>query len=388
MFLSRHGHVCSLNAHVDNEWMRQRRSEDERTTAYLAKLGWRHVVMYECEWLVERAKEPVKSFLAKYMDLPNRRFSRLSLQHLLTLIEQGKMYGCGLGDFTVADHLKNTKFTELGPFVSKKTITFDMLAPHVQKFIEDNNRSKAPREMLVDCCDVTDHFFTSDILAMYLKHGIVVKGIKCFYEYKMTTCSQAFVDKVTKYRQEANLNEMTKQLGSFWKVNGNSVYGRFIIRKDLQSTTRFVGEKQVAKLVRRREFSDMDEVGDHFMVKLRKRCYVDNTPMALGSFILQKAKEVQFRFFYEFLSYYLDKRSFQACTTDTDSVGDTPPRVSCINALYFQFYIAISKPTLEEAVRADRKEEFDANRDKFIADPKKPESRLIPHLFKEECVFS
>ncbi len=115
---------------------------------------------------------------------------------------------------------------------------------------------------------------------------------------------------------------------------------------------------------------DLEEIGTHFLVKMRRRIYVDNVPKALGSFVLTTAKLVQLRFYLDFLCYYLSKETFALVLTDTDS-----------------FYCSFSRPSIKDCIKPEKKQEFAANRDKWLACPDKPESRLIPLLYKEERTF-
>ena len=56
------------------------------------------------------------------------------------------------------------------------------------------------------------------------------------------------------------------------------------------------------------------------MVKLKCRSYPADVPMALGSFILTKAKEVMIDFYFNFMDKYFDRRYWELVSMDTDSV--------------------------------------------------------------------
>ncbi len=124
----------------------------------------------------------------------------------------------------VSEELRQSTFDEFGPFVIKKKVTFDTLAPHVQQLIRDTNRSQQPREMLIDSCSAENMFVTSDLLAFYLEKGITVTQVRSWFEYKPSSAAKPFIDKVTAFRQKADQDEMTKQLASLYKLTGNSTY--------------------------------------------------------------------------------------------------------------------------------------------------------------------
>ncbi len=174
----------------------------------------------ECEWKFEKDQEPIKSFLSQYMDLPGRKYKRLKQSEIISKIMKDELYGCGIGSFSVPEELRNTKFSEHGAFVDRTTITFAQLAPQVQRLIEETKRSKADRTMVTECNQVADFFYTSDILKCWLRHGVHVDHIQSFYEFKPTTASQGFIDKITNYRRQADINPQTKQFAALWKLCG------------------------------------------------------------------------------------------------------------------------------------------------------------------------
>ena len=97
--------------------------------------------------------------------------------------------------------------------------------------------------------------------------------------------------------------------------------GKFIERKDKYFRVVYVTEGEAVKLIRRKTFVDMEHVkGGIYMVKLKPSTYVEDVPVALGSFILTKAKHVMLDFYFNFMDHYYDRRYWELCSMDTDSV--------------------------------------------------------------------
>lgn len=99
--------------------------------------------------------------------------------------------------------------------------------------------------------------------------------------------------------------------------------------------------------------------------------------------MLSHAKLVQARFFYDFVCRYLEDQTFQLVNTDTDSVSvvRTPAWVAIG---VFQLYLALSRPTIHDCVKPERRAEFEANWRRWLADPTDPHAKLTPQIYKVE----
>lgn len=164
----------------------------------------------------------VKDFLDKYITVPGRERGPMSEEQLLEMIESGEMFGAGLVSAEISQEQMDTDFKELGPFVCKKVITFDMLSPQVQQQIKDTGRSTEDREMLIDCCEAEELFVTSELLRWYLSKGVCVRRVISWFEYLPTKTGQVFIDKVTTHRRKADESETTRQIANMWKLSGPS----------------------------------------------------------------------------------------------------------------------------------------------------------------------
>ena len=97
--------------------------------------------------------------------------------------------------------------------------------------------------------------------------------------------------------------------------------GKFIERKDRYTKVEYLFAEKVARKVQCKEFCDMDYIkGNIYLVKMNPRSYPADVPMALGSFILTKAKEVMLNFYFKFMDHYYDRKYWELVSMDTDSV--------------------------------------------------------------------
>ena len=106
--------------------------------------------------------------------------------------------------------------------------------------------------------------------------------------------------------------------------------------------------------------------GDVYEIEMRKRQVVINRPFQVGIAVYQMAKLRILQFYYDCLDRYLDRRDFELMQMDTDSL-----------------FLGLSKKkTLEEAVRPEMLEEFEARKKEWFVWDKW--SGREPGLFKLE----
>ncbi len=75
-------------------------------------------------------------------------------------------------------------------------------------------------------------------------------------------------------------------------------------------------------LVRKREFVDLEHVMRNvYMIRMKRKGYAENVPIALGSFILTTSKMVMLKFYFDFLDKYYDRKDWELVSMDTDSVS-------------------------------------------------------------------
>ena len=90
-------------------------------------------------------------------------------------------------------------------------------------------------------------------------------------------------------------------------------------------------------------------------------------PYQCGNAVYQLAKLRMLEFYYDFLDKYFSRQDFELCYMDTDS-----------------FYLAMSGDSLDEIVRPEMKQAYEADKKNWLATDKF--SERTPGLFKPEFV--
>jgi len=97
-------------------------------------------------------------------------------------------------------------------------------------------------------------------------------------------------------------------------------------------------------------FEDLDEIGQAYELESRKPRITITRPFQIGIAFYQLAKLQISEFYDDFLDKYVDRRDFELIQMDTDSN-----------------YIAISGKQLEDIVRPELKQEFEAEKNQWLA---------------------
>ncbi|KAL9982461.1 hypothetical protein ACROYT_G004507 [Oculina patagonica] len=114
---------------------------------------------------------------------------------------------------------------------------------------------------------------------------------------------------------------------------------------------------------------DFNEIGQAYELESRRPRITIRRPFQVGIAVYQLAKLRMLKFHYDFLDKYFDRKDFELIQMDTDSC-----------------YMAISASKLEDIVKPELKQEFEAQKKQWLAWDKW--SGRTPALFKLECVGS
>ena len=123
----------------------------------------------------------------------------------------------------------------------------------------------------------------------------------------------------------------------------------------------------VDKTLRSPFFNNLEEIGGAYDIKEFKRTVTVKRPYQCGIAVYQLAKLRMLEFYYDFLDKYFNRQGFELCYMDTDS-----------------FYIAMSGDSLDEIVRPEMKQAYEADKKNWFATDKFSERTL--GLFKSEFV--
>ena len=104
----------------------------------------------------------------------------------------------------------------------------------------------------------------------------------------------------------------------------------------------YCADDTAPKLVNESRFRTLNPLDDGlYEVELNKKAIKLDLPLHIGYFVYQYAKLRMLDFHYSFIDHFVDRKQYQLCEMDTDSE-----------------YMALSKPSLEEAVKPELKKEF------------------------------
>ena len=177
-----------------------------------------------------------------------------------------------------------------------------------------------------------------------------------------------FPEEVANARHEADKDPSKKQLGNVAKLKGNTFYGKMIEDLGRHKSTTFTRKEMVVdKALRSPFFDNLEDIGGAYEIKEFKRTVMIKRPYQRGIAVYQLAKLRMLEFYYDFLDRYFSRQDFELCYMDTDS-----------------FYLAMSGDSLDEIVRPELKQAYEADKKNWLATDKF--SERTPGLFKPEFV--
>ena len=206
------------------------------------------------------------------------------------------------------------------------------------------------------------------LIEWYLPHGLRLTTVYYLIEYKPGMSFSWFPEEVANTRCEADKDPLKKQLGHAAKLKGNSFYGKMIEDLGRRKSTKLTREEWVVdKALRSSFFDNLEEVGGSYEIKERKRTVMIKRPYQCGIAVYQLAKLRMLEFYSDFLDKYFSRQDFQLCYMDTDS-----------------FYLAIRGDSLDEIVKPEMKQVYEADKKNWLATENF--SERTPGLFKPEFV--
>ena len=160
---------------------------------------------------------------------------------------------------------------------------------------------------------------TYELLLYYMKKGLVLKKVHSAITYMTSNFLKSYIEFCAGKRAEAK-GKGDKFGDVFWKLAGNSVYGKTFESVRDRCNTQFVGSEQREKLTKL--FSKPNFISatvlcnsNIVMVRMGKTIVSLNKTPFLGACILDKSKRVM----YEFYDYFKQKwKNSSLLFTDTD----------------------------------------------------------------------
>ena len=281
-------------------------------------------------------------------------------------LKEGSWFGYAEIDIEIPNHL-HQKFEEMCPFFHNKAVPAKAVPEHMLKYLRDTGRKRGEDKKLMGTLSAQRMLVYAPLLLWYVNHGAVIKRVYRTIDYTPAKIFPWFVEQVTEARRTGDVEKSKDLLAEVFKLLGNSGYGKLIEALERQTNVIYTkDEKVVDRALRSAYFSDLDEIGEAYELESRKPRITIRRPFQIGIAVYQLAKLRMLEFYYDFLDRYFDRKDFELIQMDTDSN-----------------YLAISGKKLEDIVRPELKEEFEAQKKNWLAWDKW--SGQTPGLFKMEC---
>jgi predicted NAD-dependent protein-ADP-ribosyltransferase YbiA (DUF1768 family) len=349
-----------------------RRSRTEERERFIRNQGYVVINIWEC-YFKQMKKDKSNVILSNIIkgSLPiyyQQNPGKCSEDELLKAVKDGTLFGMIEVDIKVPNELYS-KFAEMSPLFCNVNVGAEDCGSFMKQYMVDNQLNLKPRRMLVGGMAARKILLASPLLAWYLSQGLEVTRIYQVIEFVGRKCFKEFHESTTAARRMGDLHPDMKILGDSKKLLSNSSYGGLLLRKEKHSQISYMSSNSdTSKIVNSKYFRNLIPFHNEVVeVETSKRRIVCDLPSYLAFFVLQYAKLVLLKFYYQVLDKYLDRSDFEMCEVDTD-------------ALYFSH----TGDDLYSIVRPHLKEEFR----KKIYDNCSDDIEIIPEngfFFSRKC---
>ena len=259
------------------------------------------------------------------------------------------------------------KFEEMCPFVYNKEVPIEAVPRQMLDYLRRTCRNRGDGKKLMAALSAERVLVYAPLLFWYVNHGAVVTKVYRIIDYQPAKIFPWFVEQVTEARRTGDVDKRKAPLAEVFKLLGNSAYGKPIEALERQTYVIYTkDEKIVDRALRSACFSDLEELGQACELESRKPRITIRRPFQVGIAVYQLAKLQMLEFYYDFLDRYVDRRDFELIQMNTDSL-----------------YMAISGERLEDIVRPELKQEYEAQKNQWLSWDKW--SGRTPGLFKLKC---
>ena len=257
-------------------------------------------------------------------------------------------------------------FEEMPPIFVNKPISRECIPKKMLRYAEQTGRKVMNNQKLVGSLAEDRILIYTPLLKWYIEHGLELEAVYSIIKYVPKKCFKWYVDAVTNDRRTGDEHPDKAIIGNNSKDTLNASIGKTIEALERHTNTIYTkNEKTVDKALRSAVFEDLTEIGDAYEIESRKSRIMINRPFQVGIAVYQLAKLRILEFYYDFLDHFVDRSDFELIQMDTDSL-----------------YFALSTDTLEEAIKPELREEFEAKKHNWL--PWDKFSSRTPGLFKLE----
>ena len=358
-----HGHVCHLTksvlkTDVGKKWLKERAEHTEQITLYLEGLGYTVLTELECRWLVLKEEPSCHSIRDTWRVKKPETKNKLSEREILDGVEMGTIFGMIQVDIYTPENLK-PMFEEMTPIFKNTLVSRADVGLHMREFLERYDKLKKPQRQLIGSFHGEKILIGTPLLQWYLKKGLVVSKVYLLVEYTPEQTFKSFVKEVTDARRLGDRNLDCKILSDLYKLLGNSSYGKTICNKENFLRTRYVSQKQARKLVLHWSVQQVHDISENTVeMSCLPTTVIYDLPIQIGFMVYQYAKLKMLSFYYDFLLKFIDKKKFELCEMDTDSL-----------------YFSLSEKNLDSAVYPHMRKQYFTERHLWLPS----ESCDIPH---------
>ena len=180
-----------------------------------------------------------------------------------------------------------------------------------------NIRGEPDSKLIATVQDKNKYLVHISTLKQALNHGLWLKKTYRVIEFNQSSWLKPFIELNTKLRTVAK-NDFEK---NFFKLMNNCVFGKMIENVGKRREIKLiVTEERRKKLVSEPNYVSCTPFPDHLMaIEMRKTCIYMNKPILVGQSILDKSKELMYKFYYVYLKPKY-KQKLRLLYMDTDSL--------------------------------------------------------------------
>ena len=345
-----HGHICLLTEKSchnsdDHDLLKARALRTEKITRYLKSIGYKVIEQRECEWYeLKKTFTPEKNI--DQWTLPKLKKHKFTdVQSIVDAITDDQLFGLVEVDITTPEELKGY-FEEMTPIFKHADVSREDVGDHMKRYLEETNTLTRPRKQLIGSYYGIKILLGTPLLHWYLKKGLKVTRVYTVVQYNPDRTFLPFVNEVTEARRSGDLNKESKIMSDLYKLLGNSSYGKTICNKINFTRTTYTSLEKASKIALHWSVINMEELSDTTVEITQQPMSVKyDLPIQIGFMVYQYAKLKMLQFYYDFLDKYIDRRDYELCEMDTDSL-----------------YFAISAGSIDELVPEDLKEQYYSER--------------------------
>ena len=238
-------------------------------------------------------------------------------------------------------------FEEFPPIFINQSVGAEGIPQHMKDYLAKSKRAAMPdQKKLLGVLKAKKVLLYAPLLKWYHEHGLEITAVHRTIDYYPQKTFSWFIQEVANMRRKGDVEAEKALLAEVFKLLGNSAYGKFIEAVERQTKVMYTKDEDVVdRHFRSAYFEDLEEIGDAYKIKSRKKDVKINRPFQVGIVVYQLAKLRMLQFYYDFLDNYIDRRDYELIQMDTDSM-----------------YLALSYDTLEEAVKPELLKEFENNK--------------------------